>query len=186
MARELSFSLGIGATPLYDQPDAPDLAAELFRIYQAINTTAFQLDAASNSIAAPIADRAYILASTASKEVNISRIYGQASVDLVAGEVVHFGSNYSLSKAQSNGTHNLKAQGIALTTGLAGTWIPVALRGVCRLFVGLSAGTDYYLSMTAGNISALLPTAGNTVQYVGFALSGSELYFSPEVRHSVA
>lgn len=184
--RELSFSLGIGTSPLYDNPEDQELNAELLRVYQAVNTLALQLDSATNGITAAASDRGYILASAASKEAQISRIYCQCGVAITAGELLHVGANYVVNKAQSNVTHNLKAQAIALQSGSAGAWIPVALRGVCRLFVGLTAGQDYFLSTTAGAITSLLPGTGNTVQYIGFALSTGELYFNPEIRHSVA
>lgn len=184
MAKELSFSLGIGATPLAEFEDA-ELANELFRVYQALNTLAAQLDTATGGLAAPLAERYAILASTASKEANISRGYGYATVALTAGEVVHFNSSGQLVKANATGTGAaLKGQAVVLTNTVLGNYAPVAFRGVLKLYAGLTAGSYYVLSTTAGAISVSAPAVGNTLQYLGFALSASELYFCPEPRHS--
>lgn len=46
---------------------------------------------------------------------------------------------------------------------------------------GLTPGADYWLSETAGLITATQPTTtGNLVQKVGKALSATELFFSPQ------
>jgi hypothetical protein len=184
MAKELSFSLGIGATPLYE-PEDSELASELFRIYQALNVLAAQLDASTGSLVASIVDRPYTLASSASKEVNLTRCYGEATVALTAGEVVRFNAAGKIIKAQSTTTHLLKGQMVVLESTLAGSYAPLAMRGVVRLYTGLTPGADYMLSTTAGAISVLAPAATNTLQYLGFAVSSSELYFEPEPRHSV-
>lgn len=185
MAKELSFSLGIGATPLYE-PEDPELAFELFRIYQALNVLAAQLDSATGSLQAASADRVYILPSAASKEANITRGYGYATVALTAGELVHINALGQLEKAQSTTTHLLKAHAVVTESTLAGLYAPISMRGVFRLYTGLTPGADYMLSTTAGAISVLAPAATNTLQYLGFAMSSSELYFEPEPRHSVA
>lgn len=185
MAKELSFSLGIGATPL-SEPEDLEMANELFRIYQALNVLASQLDTATGGLAAPAAERYAILASTASKEANMCRGYGYATVDLTAGEIVHFNSSGQLVKANATGTGAaLKGQAAVLTNTITGDYAPLAFRGVLRLYAGLTAGAYYHLSVVAGGISISAPAAGNTLQYLGFALSASELYFCPEPRHSL-
>lgn len=184
MAKELSFSTGIGATPLTEPEDA-EMANELFRIYQALNVLAYQIDSATGGLAAPLADRNYIIPSVASKEANMSRCYGLATVALTAGEIVHFNSAGQLVKAQSTTTHLLKGQAVVLVSTALGAYAPLSLRGVVKLYAGLNPGTYYKLSTTAGGISAIDPAATNTLQYLGFALSPSELYFCPEPRHSV-
>lgn len=183
--KELSFSLGIGTQPTTELED-PDSNQELFLVYRALNVLATQIDAATGSLAAQAAERYAIIPSVSSKEVNVTRVYGYATVDLTVGELVHFNSSGQLVKAQANGTHNLKAQAVVLANALMGEYASCALKGVCRLYVGLTPGADYFLGTTAGAVSSSAPAAGNTLQYVGFALSSSELYVCPEIRHSVA
>jgi hypothetical protein len=185
MPRELSFSLSIGSTPL-TEPEDQEMAAELFRIYQAINSLATQVDTATGGLAIAAADRPYVLPSTASKEANMSRGYGKATVDLTIGEIVHFNSAGELVKAQATGTHLLKGQGIVLENTVTDGYAPIAYRGIIKAFVGLTVGNYYFLSLTAGAISNAAPTAGNTLQYLGYAVSSTELYFCPEPRHSVS
>lgn len=185
MARELSFSLPIGATPKYLSEDV-ELAAELFILYQALNSLALQLDSATGGLAVSASDRPYVLPVSASKEVNISRAYGKATVDLTEGEVVHFNASGELVKAQATTTHLLKAQAVVLENTVAGGYAPLAHRGIVKAYIGLTPGSYYYLSTTAGAISASAPATSNTLQYLGFARSATEFYFCPEPRHSVA
>ena len=52
----------------------------------------------------------------------------------------------------------------------------IANNGICKGFSGLSPGSDYYLSTTAGGITTTPPSSsGNIVQKVGRALSASIL-----------
>lgn len=183
--RELSFSLGIGTTPQSEIED-PDLSAEMFRLYNAINTIASQLDAVSGSLVAAAADRPYILPSVASKELNITRGYGYATVAFALGELAHLNSSGQLVKALSDTSHSLKAQVVITQATVLGGYAPYSFAGVIKAYVGLAAGSYYYLSETAGAISSLLPATGKTVQIVGFAVSPSELYFKPSMTHTVA
>lgn len=184
MPKEFSFSLGIGSSPLVEVEDQ-DTNAELHRIVQAINILAFRLDEATGSLALTSADRPYAIASATSKELNMCRLYAKTTVSLTAGELVHYTSTGELVKAQANGAHNLKAQAVVLANTTAGSYAPLAARGIVKLYSGLTPGNYYYLSPTAGAIGSASPAAGNTLQYIGFAVSPSELYFCPEPRHSV-
>lgn len=185
MARELSFSLGIGSTPLSDFED-PQTSNEFFRLYQAVNLMATQIDTATGALAASSSERPYLLASTVSLETNVTRFYAEATEALTVGELVSINSAGKAVKAQANTTHDSKARAVVLSNCFAGAHASLAFRGVVRAYTGLTPGKDYYLSTAAGGIAAIIPAASNTLQYVGFALSGTELYFCPELRHSVA
>jgi len=185
MARELSFSVGIGSSPVSEFED-PQIANEFFRLYQAVNILATQLDSSTGALAASSSERPYILASTVSLEANVTRFYAEATVGLTMGELVAINTAGKVVKAQANTTHDLKARAVVLTNCFAGAYASLAYRGVVRAYVGLVPGRDYYLSSTAGGIAAIAPASSNTLQYIGFAVSGTELCFSPELRHSVA
>ena len=184
MARELSFSLGIGSTPLSESED-PEIANEFFRIYQALNTLATQLDVSTGALAVSSSERSYLIPAKVNLLVNMSRLYAEATVALTIGELVSFNTSGKVVKAQSNTSHNLKARAVVLSNCPAGAWASLATLGVVRAYTSLIPGKDYYLSTTAGGIAAVIPAASNTLQYVGYAVSGAELYFNPEVRHSV-
>lgn len=185
--KELSFSLGIGVQPTTELEDE-EVSQEILLIYRALNVLATQLDVATGSLAAQPADRYSIIPSASSREANMTRMYAYATVNFTAGELAHINSSGHLVKAQANTSHNLKAQVVILDNVIAGSYASCAMRGVHRLYTLLTPGSDYFLSTTAGAISATPPGggSGNTVQYIGYALSPSELYLSPEVRHSVA
>lgn len=57
----------------------------------------------------------------------------------------------------------------------------VLLQGILNL-AGLTPGAVYYLGLVNGTITATKPvTAGNIVQPVGFALTATQLFFSPSL-----
>ena len=164
--REFSFNLGIGATPQASDVN-PDVAAELYRIYNAINTLGLKLDEYTGAINAPVADRPYILPSVASRDAYINRIYVLTTTALTAKTVVNIYSGGL--RAAVSGTY--PAHGIVLEDTAAGNYAPVSLRGVIGGFVGLTVGGSYFASATPGAISS------SGTQKIGFAISSTELGF---------
>lgn len=182
--RELSFSLPIGTTPEQVEDQATNI--ELYKIYNAVNLLAFLLD--SYTGAAPVAqgDRATVPVSQSSRLAQVNSGYAEAAVTLLAGDLVHFDSTGKMVKAQSTGTHLLKCQALVLEDTPSGTYGKYILSGVTTVISGLTPGAYYFLSTAAGFLGAGAPAAGNTLQYLGFAISSSQFYFNPEPRHSVA
>lgn len=74
--------------------------------------------------------------------------------------------------------------GIALGAGSAGASVTngVLLRGRLTGFAGLTAGAKYYLSGTTG---AITTTPGTKSVFVGWALSSTDLLFSPREAHTL-
>lgn len=65
------------------------------------------------------------------------------------------------------------------TAGASGVTIQVAISGPVSGFTGLTAGSKYYLSNTAG---AITTTAGTYSVFVGWALSTTSLLFNPILK----
>lgn len=166
--KELSFNLGIGAAftgSIQDQ----EVAAEMYRIYNALNTLASKLDEYSGALSANVADRAYLPSSYTVKIGGITRLYKQTASALAVGTVVNIFSGGC--RAALHGS--FKAHAIVLEDTAAGNYAPVALMAVLPGFVALTPGADYFLSnSTPGAITG----AGGT-QKVGFAVSPTELAF---------
>lgn len=69
--------------------------------------------------------------------------------------------------------------GIIQTTATVGNSIQVAISGLVGGFTGLTAGAKYYLSNTAGGITT---TPGTNSVFIGWALSTTQLLFSPYLK----
>jgi len=165
--KELSFNLGIGANAAASIED-PEAAAEFLKLYNAINTLATKLDEYTGSLTITPADRPYIPVSQVHRAKYVNRLYYPAPSALTAKTIVNIYSGGV--RAAQAGTY--VAHGVVLEDTAAGDYAPVTLMGVIGGFVGLTVGAYYYLSSTAGAITA---TSGT--QKLGFAVSTTDLAF---------
>lgn len=105
----------------------------------------------------------------------------QASENLNAGNLVNIwnsASQFRVRKADAS-TAGKEANGFVLTSVSSGQTAQVYLEGTITGLSGLIP-TRYYLSTTPGEITDSPPSAsGNVVQYVGSAISSSEITFEP-------
>lgn len=164
--RELSFSLGIGATSTSEITD-PEIAAELLKLYNAVNTLAAKLDEYTGALTTPPVDRPYILPSAASRAKYVNRAYILSANPVTARTVVNIYSGGI--RAAVSGTY--AAHAIVLEDTAANDYAPITLLGVIGGFVGLTVGAPYYASATPGAISS------SGTQKIGFAISSTELAF---------
>lgn len=105
-----------------------------------------------------------------------------ATADLLGkGDLVYVTSlgTVRLAKADAAGK---EAVGYVLETAIAGSRVNVFFLGKIGGLSGLTRGDRYYLSDTnAGKVTATPPTAsGAVVQYIGTAITTSDLMFEPE------
>lgn len=106
---------------------------------------------------------------------SVSNIY-TAAVNLAVGEVVYISAANTVDKADADSDATAKPIGFAASTVLAAASVGVISDGVISGLSGLTAGVRYYLSATAGAITATPPTgSGNNIIQVGFAKSATEL-----------
>lgn len=174
-SRELSFSLGIGPHYLGDIQDQ-EIALEFQRLYLAVNTLATKLDEYTGSIPYNLADRAFISPQQANRAFGINRFYGYATADLLRGTIAYFNSSGQLAKADSDAAASARALVIVLEDTALGNYAPVARQAVLGGFAGLTAGSNYYVSSTAGGISTSAGTHGDSI---GFAVNSTTLAFYP-------
>lgn len=103
----------------------------------------------------------------------------QASENLGAGNLVNIwssGGDFRVRKADATSAGK-EAQGFVLSSVTSGQSAQVYLEGTVTGLAGLTPGR-YYLAATPGEITSTPPSnAGNVVQYVGNAVSSSELTF---------
>ena len=105
------------------------------------------------------------------------------STDIPAGDMVYFdGTDWELADASDNTKY---AEGIAVEAVSAGE-VGVFCRSAIIIDIDApyTQGDQYYLSETAGDLTATRPTtAGSLRQLVGFGVSTSEVYMDiPPVR----
>lgn len=99
-----------------------------------------------------------------------------AETAIAARDVVYISSADNVSKAAASA--DVTAQAVGFATAAALITAPVNVRKYGRLsgFSALTAGARYYLSATAGTITATVPAgAGHTIVQVGYAKNATDL-----------
>lgn len=113
--------------------------------------------------------------------------YSQATVNGTAGEtiaspnVVYFKESdqrWWLADADTTATFDQVELGIILTGNTAGNGITVIKLGYATNFTGLTAGSKYYLSNTAGGVTT--SSTQTTQVYLGTAINTTTLDFQPK------
>jgi len=173
--RELSFNLGLSSSPSSNIEDS-EIYAELQRLYQAVNLLAAKLDEYTGVIPEAVANRPYVNPTRVNRAFGMTRFYAEAAVDLVKGTIVSLGTDGLLVKALPSKATVF----IVLEDTAAGNHAPAARHAVVDGFVGLTPGTSYVNSTTAGAIATSVAT-GNTRRYLGIALNSTTFYFCPDI-----
>lgn len=105
-----------------------------------------------------------------------------SSENLAARDMVNVYNNagvLNVRKADSNNSMPTHGYVIAAVTSPAAC--DVYFDGIIPGFTGLTRGARYYLSETAGTVTTTVPTASaSLVQYIGVALSDTEIEFDPD------
>lgn len=110
---------------------------------------------------------------------NLTRMYPIAAVNISRGQVVNLYNNAGALNARlavATGASTM-AHGIANASALAGERVEINwLRGTLDSVGGMTLGTLYYLSTTAGAVQSTRPVGvGQIVQPVGLALASDTL-----------
>lgn len=106
----------------------------------------------------------------------------EASEDLAAGDLVNLYLDTTLKarKADASGGMSKQADGYVIAAVSTGQTATVYFDGTITGLAALTIGAKYYLSATPGAVTATIPTtAGHIAQYVGKAMSATELTFEP-------
>lgn len=105
-----------------------------------------------------------------------------AGENLTANDIIYFKESdqkWYKADADLTTTFDQLQIGIAQSTVLTGATVQVAISGPVSGFTGLTAGSKYYLSNTAG---AITTTAGTYSVFIGWALSTTSLLFNPVLK----
>ena len=181
MASQNTFSSNLGLPAIPDTQDTA-LYMQLFRIYNAINALAYNLDKYTGAVAQPQGDWSTATPNSSVISQNFNRLYVPFANNIGLGACVNLYNNggvLTAKFAKADATANL-ARAYCSTPGgvLAGAFGEVILQGLHPYLSGLTPGTLYYLSATSttGQITNVAPAIA---QAVGFALSTTALWFAP-------
>ena len=133
-----------------------------------------------------LATRGYVLGVVTGGTVtyNIQTITATAGETIVAGNICYFKeSDQRWWKADADLTATIDNVQLSVAQGsaTAGVNTTFALSGLVPSFTGLTAGSKYYLSNTAGNVST---TAGTNSLLLGTATNTTTLLFSPSKTYN--
>jgi hypothetical protein len=101
---------------------------------------------------------------------------------LAAGDMVNVWNSTGLKSRKADATTvGKEANGFVIAAFGSGASATVFFEGTVSGLTGLTIGARYYLNTTAGTITATpLTGSGNVHQYIGTALSATELTFEPD------
>lgn len=147
-----------------------------------------QITAGNPVLANDIARKAYVDSVVAGIATTVNVVVpATAGETVAAGNLVYFDdtdNEWKLCDADTATTVENVMLGIAQGAGVDGGAIAggVLVRGLDANQSGLTAGTIYYVSNTAGGISASVGTKEVTI---GFAYSATQLYFNPRFNQQL-
>lgn len=115
--------------------------------------------------------------------VNGTSFEATAGGTISAGEVVYMASTGKvLSADASSAATAIPLVGIALDSGVLDDTITVLTTGISDAQAGLTTGTNYYLSTTAGALTSTAPSgSGEIIINMGVATSATSLYVNPQI-----
>jgi hypothetical protein len=176
-----STNTGISATPEIDQTKDPEIYIDNLKLRNGIKILQAVLDTYTGALGEePAAWSQQTNPANWNRLQNLTRTYALASENIAAGAIVNFWNNAGvLGVRNANATAAGKpAHAWATSAILAGAYGEFIQQGTCFLITGLTPGTTYYLSNTAGLIAA---GAGTVAQKIGYALGAQTLVFRPDL-----
>ena len=182
----LSSNLGLPQLPTTEDQN---LYNELFRVYNAINIVARNLDYYTGIIARPEEDWAALTPGDTLRVQNGTRVYLPYTETCTYGNMITIYDNAGVASVRkANATDATKpcfgfcSVGAGVTAGDIGE---IMLLGLVSLS-GATPGLLYYLSTTSGQLTSVKPTtSGNLVQALGFGITTTAVFMNPSLNNSV-
>ena len=99
---------------------------------------------------------------------------------VAARDVIAIDASGNATKADADAIATCQVVGFALNTAASGNTVLIAQVGILGGFSGLSAGSKYYASTTAGGVTTTAPSgSGDVVFQIGFAASATQMVIQP-------
>ena len=172
MSTRPSYSINLGL-PAIPEVDDPNLYMALLPIYSALRNVMGAIDQYTGNGFISSSEYSKIASTGYASVQKISAVFVQLTEDVSAGHMINLWNSGGL-RARKAASGSTRCHGFATVAGKSGETIPVSLFGLCTSVSGLTPGTDYYLSATAGLVT---PTV--TSQRLGIALAPTQLWFTP-------
>lgn len=166
----MSINLGLPAAP---EVDSPELYGALLPVYNAIKNTMYAVDSYTGNTLVSESEYNQVNAYGQLLLQKTAVLYVRLTEDVSAGQVISLWNSGGLRAKKAVGGTS-RAHAFAVSSGIIGDSIPVCLFGLCTIIGGLTPGTEYYLSGTAGQI-----TTTATYHRIGTAVGTNHLWFSP-------
>lgn len=100
---------------------------------------------------------------------------------LSAGDLIYVNASGQMLKADADSAAKAAVGFVLASVANSASGTAYFGSGLVTGLTGLTAGSMYYLSQTAGTITTTAPTGTNVIQQpVGFATSATTLYFEPQ------
>lgn len=167
----MSTNLGLPAVP---EAESPELYAALVTVYNAIKNVGYALDNYTGNTPLTQSDYSEINFVGQSQVQKNCVVMAKLTEAIIKGQTINFHNSGGL-RARKAIVSSQPAMGWATESGAIGDTIPIALFGMCQVIGGLTPGTYYYQSSTAGTL-----TTSATAQKVGFAVGTNQLWFNPQ------
>jgi hypothetical protein len=188
MGQQYSTNLGLSQLPEIDEKQFGQVYAELLRMRNALKVLQSALDVYTGALGET--ESSYWDQTPAYAYLrlqNISRVYRKATETISAGRLVNFyNSAGELVARNANATDATKpVRAYAPKEVLSGEFGEFVILGLMPS-VGLTPGSLYYLTTTAGAYSATAPAVpGNLKQEIGWAYSDNLMVFNPILNPAV-
>ena len=149
-------------------------------------TSGFPTEEASVQSSAGAGDAGKIVALNSSGLIDDTMLnVGNPSQSMTAGESLTAGDFVYINTSDSNKIYKAdadavgkKAIGYVSASASTDAAVTVYFEGINTNLSGLTVGSDYFLSATAGGVTATQPsTAGQIVQYIGTAITTTAIHF---------
>ena len=104
-------------------------------------------------------------------------------IGLITGQTVAGSNGDAVVLTSANTWSQADADTLANSTSMLGIRVSATIVRVDNIYTtsGLTAGSVYYISTTAGGITATAPTTStDIVRVIGYALSTTQLYVNPD------
>lgn len=172
MSSRPSYSINLGL-PAIPEVEDQNLYMALLPIYSALRNVMGAIDQYTGNGFISSSEYSKVAATGYATIQKTSVVFVKLTEDVSAGHMINLWNSGGL-RARKAASGSTRCHGFAAVSGKSGETIPVSLLGLCTSVSGLTPGTEYYLSATAGLVT---PTV--TSQRLGIALAPTQLWFTP-------
>lgn len=174
--------------PSFPETRDPAIFQELSRVYSALNTLAFAVEAYTGVADVPKEEWSTTGPASTILLQNMSKIYVQAGEAIAAGLMVSMfvdtDTKWKARIARAESAQKYRAIGFVSSASVAiGEFCEVTLMGLSPFYTGLLPNRIYYLGSN-GLATNTIPAQPNLQQAIGVAVTDTLMFFNPSLYMS--